>query len=344
MRYGNAKSKILVGITLPLISALVIVSPAYADKISINFDSPNVDLRQSGKIYKGNNRIQVRNDNDYGFLLSMYAKNSNLVNAQNPSYKIAPISGNNKPLAINRWGYALGKDATNFSMVPDAAGRAILLANTTSKNRGECDNLRSCDIWLTFGANADATKLATGSYSTAIVYTVVSKPKPSNCVSNSDDEQCVQSYDDGKIPVVRAVTNRNSFGDIVGIRNYWAIATMKDWYNYGEGQWAYVAYGNKTAFKYSREIISSVIFVYVPDIKILADGSVRYLNTGRWVNSSVLGCSLNNNHNYKYSGVDINLPRTEVEKAKNIVRDLSAIIGSPCVPMTVIDDTGGSIM
>lgn len=348
MRCSNVKSKILISITVPLISALFVASPAYADKISINFDLYNVDLRQSGKIYKGNNRIRVRNDNDYGFSLSMYAKNSNLVNEQNSSYKIASISGDSKPLGINQWGYALGKDATNFSMVPDAAGRAILLVDTTSKNRGECNNLRSCGIWLTFGANADATKLATGSYSTAIVYTVVSKPKPSNCVSNSDDEQCVQPYNYGQIPVVRAATNKNSFGEIGFHSEYWIAATTKDWYNYGKGQWAYVANKSKPAFgnpdKYSDRVIPSVVFVYVPDITILTDGSVRYLNTGRWVNSSVLGCSLNyDSYSYKYSGININLSRTEVEKAKNIVRDLSAIIGSPCIPK-VVKDYGGDIM
>lgn len=341
MRCSNVKSKILVGIIVPLISALFVVSPAYADKISINFDSSNVDLHQSGKIYKGNNIIQVRNDNDYGFSLSMYAKNSNLVNGQNSSYKIASISGNGKPLGVNQWGYTLDENMESFRQMPASADKAAPIANVTRFNRGNCSDLETCNIRVTFGANINATSVASGGYSTTIVYTIVSKPKPSNCSYDNEKERCVSLISEQPsrlnpyLPVAMlTVPKRNQFGDLIGgVTSIWSHNRYN--YNYNAGRWAYLARINFDEWLsgHRYDIKPDVIFVYIPNVDILADGYIRYYSSGYWVNSDVFSCSLNRSK-YRYSGINGDLPVEELKKAKKIASILGDIIGSPC-------DTGG---
>ena len=148
-------------------------APAYADNISIDLDTTAVTLQRSGNLYKHNSSVRVRNSNTYGFTLSMNASQPNLVNDKDSTYKIDSVSGVNQQLAINQWGYGMGKDATTFSSVSSAT-----LADVTSDSKGNCTSVDDCTLHLTFGANLDQKRLPTGSYSTSLTYTVTSKPKP----------------------------------------------------------------------------------------------------------------------------------------------------------------------
>ena len=151
----------------------VFAAPAYADNISIDLDTTAVTLQRSGNLYKHNSSVRVRNGNTYGFTLSMDASQPNLVNDKDSTYKIDSVSGANQQLAINQWGYGMGKDATMFSSVYSAT-----LADVTSDSKGDCTSVDDCTLYLTFGANLDQKRLPTGSYSTSLTYTATSKPAP----------------------------------------------------------------------------------------------------------------------------------------------------------------------
>ena len=146
---------------------------AHADSISIDLDATNVTLQRSGDLYKHTSSLHVRNSNTYGFTLSMNASQPNLVNSNDPTYKIDSVSGTNQHLAANQWGYGMGKNATTFSSVSSAT-----LANITSDSKGDCTSVDDCALYLTLGANIDSKRLPVGNYSTTLTYTVTSKPKP----------------------------------------------------------------------------------------------------------------------------------------------------------------------
>lgn len=155
------------------IAPLVFATPAHADSISIDLDAAAVTLQRSGDLYEHTSSLHVHNSNTYGFTLSMNASQPNLVNSKDSTYKIDSVSGTNKKLAANQWGYGIGKNATTFSSVSSAS-----LADITSDNKGSCTSVDDCTLYLTLGANVDPKRLPTGSYSTSLTYTATSKPAP----------------------------------------------------------------------------------------------------------------------------------------------------------------------
>lgn len=153
-------------------------APAHADNISISLDTANATLRGSGKYLHYKNVVTVDNSNSYGFTLSMYANNPNLVNSSDSNYVINSVSGHNRYLGANQWGYSMTGDSGTFNEIPNSSYNAATLADVTNDAKGVCDRVSYCGIPITFGANIEPKKSASGHYSTTLTYTATSKPAP----------------------------------------------------------------------------------------------------------------------------------------------------------------------
>ncbi len=152
--------------------------PAHADSINLSFDTSNATLRGSGKYLRYRNVITVDNSNSYGFTLSMYANNPDLVNSSDSNYVINSVSGHNRYLGANQWGYSMTGDSGTFNEIPNSSYNAATLADVTNDAKGVCDRVSYCGVPITFGANIEPKKSASGHYSTTLTYTATSKPAP----------------------------------------------------------------------------------------------------------------------------------------------------------------------
>lgn len=157
---------------------LVFTAPAHADYINVVLDAPNATLNGVGKYFSYRNVITVNNSNSYGFTLGMYANNPNLVNNRDSNYTISSVSGRGRYLGSNQWGYSMTGDDGTFNEIPRSLYNAVTLADVTNKAKGVCSSVAYCHIPVTFGANIESNKSASGYYSTTLIYTVTSKPKP----------------------------------------------------------------------------------------------------------------------------------------------------------------------
>lgn len=135
-------------------------------------------MRGSGKYLHYRNVITVDNSNSYGFTLSVYANNPDLVNSSDSNYVINSVSGHNRYLGANQWGYSMTGDSGTFNEIPNSSYNAATLADVTNDAKGVCDRVSYCGVPITFGANIEPKKSASGHYSTTLTYTATSKPAP----------------------------------------------------------------------------------------------------------------------------------------------------------------------
>ncbi len=108
----------------------------------------------------------------------MYANNPDLVNSSDSNYVINSVSGHNRYLGANQWGYSMTGDSGTFNEIPNSSYNAATLADVTNDAKGVCDRVSYCGIPITFGANIEPKKSASGHYSTTLTYTATSKPAP----------------------------------------------------------------------------------------------------------------------------------------------------------------------
>lgn len=172
---GGGRFLSLVALAIILLGC---AAPAHADSINLSFDTSNATLRGSGKHLRYRNVITVDNSNSYGFTLSMYANNPDLVNSSDSNYVINSVSGHNRYLGANQWGYSMTGDSGTFNEIPNSSYNAATLADVTNDAKGVCDRVSYCGIPITFGANIEPKKSASGHYSTTLTYTATSKPAP----------------------------------------------------------------------------------------------------------------------------------------------------------------------
>ena len=172
---GGGRFLSLVALAIILLGC---AAPAHADSINLSFDTSNATLRGSGKYLRYRNVITVDNSNSYGFTLSMYANNPDLVNSSDSNYVINSVSGHNRYLGANQWGYSMTGDSGTFNEIPNSSYNAATLADVTNDAKGVCDRVSYCGIPITFGANIEPKKSASGHYSTTLTYTATSKPAP----------------------------------------------------------------------------------------------------------------------------------------------------------------------
>ena len=236
------------------VASLVFVAPTYAtddNTVSIAVDQ-NSALKPTGNLYKATTNVTVKTGKPYGFNLTMQADTADLVNSKDSTHKIS-ATPSTTPVALNanQWGYALNNSATTFSAVPadtqsgttaTTAATPAVVADVTKTKPAGCTNPANCTKQVTFAANIDPAKLASGSYSTAITYTATAKPKPAPtvdptiCKSGDPKNDCQVDLDPNMIPVKYTGTTINA--QWTSLANPEDSSNQGNWYNYNQKQWA----------------------------------------------------------------------------------------------------------
>ena len=224
----------------------------------------------------------------------MQADTADLINSKDQTHKIS-ATPSTTPVALNanQWGYALSNSATTFSAVPAATPPSTttttqpgatattltvtpaVIADVTKAKPAGCTNPANCTKQVTFAANIDPAKLASGSYSTAITYTATAKPKPTPtvdptiCKSGDPKNDCQVDLDPNMIPVVYAGTTTDARW--VSLANPEDSSNQGSWYNYNNKQWANAItvkpealskYQNQTRVVEQSDILG--YWVYIP--------------------------------------------------------------------------------
>ena len=205
----------------------------------------------------------------------MQADTADLVNSKDSAHKIS-ATPSSTPVALNanQWGYSLSKSATTFSAVPAGAqATPAVVADVTKAKPAGCTNPANCTKSVTFAANIDPAKLASGSYSTAIMYTATAKPKPAptvdptTCKSGDPQNDCQVDLDANMIPVkyTGSITN----AQWTSLANPEDSSNQGNWYNYNQKQWANAVtvkdpskYKNQTKVVDQSDILG--YWVYIP--------------------------------------------------------------------------------
>ena len=265
------------------VTPLVLTTPAHAtddNTVSIAVDQ-NAALKPTGTLYKATTNVTVKTGKPYGFNLTMQADTADLINSKDQTRKIS-ATPSTTPVALNsnQWGYSLNKSASTFSAVPTITPAVI--ADVTKAKPAVCTNPANCTKQVTFAANVDSAKLASGSYSTAIMYTATAKPRPARakwtvrtaktnpselCQAGNADSSCLVDLDSNMIPVKYTGTTTNAEWTSIADPE----AADSDWYDYGKKQWANAITVKKEAlakYKGYSEVIDQTdilgFWVYIP--------------------------------------------------------------------------------
>ena len=235
------------------VTPFVLATPAHAaddNTVSIAVDQ-NAALQPTGTLYKATTNVTVKTGKPYGFNLTMQADTADLVNSKDSTHKIS-ATPSTTPVALNanQWGYSLNKSATTFSAVPAGAQvTPAVVADVTKAKSAGCTNPASCTKSVTFAANVDPAKLASGSYSTAITYTATAKPAPKpvdwtnrtakanpseTCQAGNTNSSCLVTLDKNMIPVKYTGSTTNAQWTSVADPE----AANSGWYDYTNKQWA----------------------------------------------------------------------------------------------------------
>ena len=259
------------------VTPFILAAPVHAtddNTVSIAVDQ-NAALQPAGNLYKATTNVTVKTGKPYGFNLTMQADTADLVNAKDSTHKIsATPSPTPVVLNANQWGYSLNKSATTFSAVPAGAqATPAVIADVTKAKPAGCTNPASCTKSVTFAANVDPAKLASGSYSTAITYTATAKPKPGPivdptiCRSGDFENDCQVDLDANMIPV--KYTGNTTHAGWTSLANPEDSYSIGEWYNYNNKQWANAVtvkdpskYKNQTRVVDQSDILG--YWVYIP--------------------------------------------------------------------------------
>ena len=260
------------------VAPFILAVPAHAtddNTVSIAVDQ-NAALQPAGTLYKATTNVTVKTGKPYGFNLTMQADTADLVNSKDSTHKIsATPSSTQVALNANQWGYSLSKSATTFSSVPAGAqATPAVIADVTKAKPAGCTNPASCTKTVTFAANVDPAKLASGSYSAAITYTATAKPapkppvvEPTVCKSGYPQNDCQVDLDPNMIPVKYTGSTTNA--QWTSLANPEDNSNQGDWYNYNNRQWANAVtvkdpskYKNQTKVVDQSDILG--YWVYIP--------------------------------------------------------------------------------
>ena len=228
------------------VASLVFVAPTYATEdntVSIAVDQ-NAVLKPSGNLYKATANVTVKTSKSFGFNLTMQADTSDLIHATDPTHKISAMpSVSPADLNANQWGYALAPQATQFRKVPAVSDPAAVIADVTKAKPAGCANPDDCTKQVTFAANVDPAKLASGKYYSTITYTATAKTPPhaqvvdpTVCRSGDPKNDCQVDLDANMIPV--KYTGDVNHAEWTSLANREDAAHQGEWYNYNQKQWA----------------------------------------------------------------------------------------------------------
>ena len=211
--------------------------------VSISVDQ-SAELKPVGNLHKATTNVTVKTGKPYGFNLTLRATGSpDLVNQKDGNHRIKslPVSNDSASLAANQWGYNNRNSNMYFYGVPDGSSPAVIADVTKAKPAG-CTNPANCTKSVTFAANVDPAKLASGSYSTAIMYTATAKPKPTPiveptiCKSGDPKSDCQVDLDPNMIPVKYTGSTTNA--QWTSLSSPEDSSNQGNWYNYNNKQWA----------------------------------------------------------------------------------------------------------
>ena len=279
------------------LAPFILATPAHAaddNTVSIAVDQ-NAELKPTGNLYKATTNVTVKTGKLYGFNLTMQADTADLINSKDSTHKIsAPQSAAPVVLGANQWGYSLNKSATTFSAVPadtqatsssvqsgtqspaTSVTPAVIIDTSVKGKQAGCNCKDHCATTVTFAANIDPAKLASGSYSTAITYTATAKPapkppvvEPTVCKSGDPQNDCQVDIDPNMIPVKYTGSTTNA--QWTSLANPEDRSNQGDWYNYNNKQWANAItvkpealskYKNQTKVVDQADILG--FWVYIP--------------------------------------------------------------------------------
>ena len=224
----------------------VLVAPAHAaddSAVSVTVDQ-NAELKSAGTLYKATANVTVKTSKPFGFNLTMQADTSDLIHATDPTHKISAMpSASPEDLGANQWGYALAPQATQFRKVPATGEPAAVVADVTKAKPAGCANPDDCTKQVTFAANVDPAKLASGKYYSTITYTATAKTPPhaqvvdpTVCRSGDPKNDCQVDLDANMIPV--KYTGDINHAEWTSLANREDTAHQGEWYNYNQKQWA----------------------------------------------------------------------------------------------------------
>ena len=228
----------------------VLATPAHAaddNTVSIAVDQ-NATLQPTGNLYKATTNVKVTTGKPYGFNLVMQSatESSDLINSSNSTRHIYGANYHNMAteLSANQWGYALDKQSNKFTRVPSRNDMPAVIVDTAVKGKqAGCNCKDHCDTTVTFAANIDPAKLASGSYSTAITYTATAKPAPKPpvvdptvCKSGDPKNDCQVDLDANMIPVKYTGSTTNA--QWTSLAKPEDSSNQGEWYNYNNKQWA----------------------------------------------------------------------------------------------------------
>ena len=261
------------------ITPFISTAPVYAaddNTVSIAVDQ-NTVLQPTGTLYKATTNVTVKTGKPYGFNLTMQADTADLINSKDLTHKIS-ATPSSTPVALNanQWGYSLSKSATTFSAVPAGAqATPAVVADVTKTKPAGCTNPASCTKSVTFAANIDPVKLASGSYSTAITYTATAKSAPAptvdptTCKSGDPQNDCQVDLDANMIPVKYTGSTTNA--QWTSFANPEDSSNQGNWYNYNNKQWANAITVKKEAlakYKGQTKVVDQAdilgFWVYIP--------------------------------------------------------------------------------
>ena len=227
-------------------ATVVFAAPTYAaddSTVSVTVDQ-NAALQPAGNLYKATANVTVKTSKSFGFNLTMQADTSDLIHATDPTHKISAMpSASPADLGANQWGYALAPQATQFRKVPATGEPAAVVADVTKAKPAGCANPDDCTKQVTFAANVDPAKLASGKYYSTITYTATAKTPPhaqvvdpTVCRSGDPKNDCQVDLDANMIPV--KYTGDINHAEWTSLANREDAAHQGEWYNYNQKQWA----------------------------------------------------------------------------------------------------------
>ena len=261
----------------------VLAAPAHAaddNTVSIAVDQ-NAALQPTGTLYKATTNVTVKTGKPYGFNLTMQADTADLVNSKDSTHKIS-ATPSSTPVALNanQWGYSLNKSATTFSAVPAGAqATPAVVADVTKAKPAGCINTANCTKPVTFAANVDPDKLASGSYSTAITYTATAKPAPKPvdwtnrtaktnpsdiCRSGDKNSSCLVDLDPNMIPVKYTGDEKNAKWESVA--NPEDAEHQGEWYDYKDNSKKDTKWANAVTVKNPQDYKGQANLVKQSDI------------------------------------------------------------------------------
>ncbi len=267
---------------------LVLAAPTYAaGDISLIVDSQNVELvKQSltSDLYKKKNTLTVNMNQPNDFVLTIHAKDADLVNTLDSRYRIKGMDKHEVLWGMNAnsnlWGYRVeegpgpASKSGLFLRTPGGTEKPDSIVDTASEyNDAGCKGKKQCKIHVTFGASLDLTKLSAGKYSTEVTYTATAKPKPgptvdpTTCKSGDSKSACRVDLDHNMIPVKYTGSITNAQWTSVADPE----AANSGWYDYANKQWANAVTVKKEALSKYRGLSKVVdqsdilgFWVYIP--------------------------------------------------------------------------------